>query len=148
MVRKNDENNSTLYNLIKIITLIGGNIMLNKDLDIILSKIEALESFKIEMEVDDPEIDTISIYLFSKDEFKEGQLGYSLDCKANSLVGNAEGDWKETWYVIGYYEDLGDPIFVDIANENYPVLTAMHGEGDWDPEVMFPSLNEFDTTSR
>ncbi|MEH7514839.1 hypothetical protein V7146_19160 [Gottfriedia acidiceleris] len=117
--------------------------MLNKDLDIILSKIEELESLEIEMEVDDPEIETISIHLFSRDEFEEGQLGYSVDGKGNSLVGNAGGDWKETWYVIGYDEDLGDPIFVDIANKNYPVMTAMHGEGDWDPEVMFTSLNEF-----
>ncbi len=30
-----------------------------------------------------------------------------------TLVGNTEGDWKETWYVIGYDEDLGNPIFVD-----------------------------------
>ncbi len=87
-------------------------------------------------------IETISIHLFSRDEIEEGQLGYSLDDKGNSLVGNTEGDWKETWYVIGFDEDLGDPIFVDITNENYPIMTAMHGEGEWDPEVMF-SLKEF-----
>lgn len=84
--------------------------MLNKDIEIIKSKIEELECLEIEMEVDDPEIETISIHLFSRDEFEEGQLGYSVDGKGNSLVGNAEGDWKESWYVIGYDEDLGDPI--------------------------------------
>ncbi len=46
-------------------------------------------------------------------------------------------------YVIGYDEDLRDSIFVDIANKNYPIMTAMHGEGDWDPKVMFSSLKEF-----
>ncbi len=37
-------------------------------------------------------IETISIHLFSRDEIEEGQLGYSLDDKGNSLVGNTEGD--------------------------------------------------------
>lgn len=117
--------------------------MLNEDLKIILSKVEALDNLEIEMEVDDPEIKTISIHLFSSEEFEEGQLGYSVDEEGNSLTGNNEGDWKETWFVIGYDEDLGDPIFVDIEDKNYPVMTAMHGEGDWEPEVMFSSLNEF-----
>ncbi|PED69388.1 hypothetical protein CON97_25455 [Bacillus pseudomycoides] len=117
--------------------------MLNEDLKIILNKIEALDNLEIELEVDDTEIETISIHLFSREEFEEGQLGYSVDEEDNSLTGDSEGDWKETWYVIGYGENLGDPIFVDIEDKNYPVMTAMHGEGDWEPEVMFSSLNEF-----
>ncbi|EEM14081.1 hypothetical protein [Bacillus pseudomycoides] len=117
--------------------------MLNEDLKIILNKIEALDNLEIELEVDDTEIETISIHLFSREEFEEGQLGYSVDEEDNSLTGDSEGDWKETWYVIGYDENLGDPIFVDIEDKNYPVMTAMHGEGDWEPEVMFSSLNEF-----
>ncbi len=52
-----------------------------------------MESLEIEMKVDDPKIETISIHLFSRDEIEEGQLGYSLDDKGNSLVGNTEGDW-------------------------------------------------------
>ncbi|QKE73077.1 hypothetical protein HPK19_09790 [Arthrobacter citreus] len=79
--------------------------MLNKELEVILNKIEELESLEIELKVDDPEIEFISIHLFSKNEFEEGQLGYSVDNQGNSLVGNSEGDW--------------------------------------DPEVMFSSLNEF-----
>lgn len=117
--------------------------MLNEDLKIILNKIEALDNLEIELEVDDTEIETISIHLFSREEFEEGQLGYSVDEEDNSLTGDSEGDWKETWYVIGYDENLGDPIFVDIEDKNYPVMTAMHGGGDWEPEVMFSSLNEF-----
>lgn len=121
----------------------GVYVVLNEDLRIILSKIEALGNLDIEIEVDDPEIETTSIHLFSSEEFEEGQLGYSIDDKGNSLTGNNEGDWKETWFVIGYDEDLGDPIFINIEDENYPVMTAMHGEGDWKPEVMFISFNEF-----
>ncbi|MGX5598632.1 hypothetical protein [Bacillus cereus] len=117
--------------------------MLNEDLKIILNKIETLDNLEIELEIDDIEIETISIHLFSREEFEEGQLGYRVDEEDNSLTGDSEGDWKETWYVIGYDENLGDPIFVDIEDKNYPVMTAMHGEGDWEPEVMFSSLNEF-----
>nr|WP_207193695.1 hypothetical protein [Bacillus sp. TH13] len=102
-----------------------------------------MDNLEIELEIDDTEIETISIHLFSREEFEEGQLGYSVDEEDNSLTGDSEGDWKETWYVIGYDENLGDPIFVDIEDKNYPVMTAMHGEGDWEPEVMFSSLNEF-----
>nr|WP_166695816.1 hypothetical protein [Bacillus cereus] len=117
--------------------------VLNEDLKIILNKIETLDNLEIELEIDDIEIETISIHLFSREEFEEGQLGYRVDEEDNSLTGDSEGDWKETWYVIGYDENLGDPIFVDIEDKNYPVMTAMHGEGDWEPEVMFSSLNEF-----
>lgn len=117
--------------------------MLNSDLEKIFIKLESLESLEIEMEVEDPEIETVSIHLFTREEFEEGQIAYSVDQEGNSLIGNNEGDWKESWYVIGYDEDLGDPIFVDIRNKNYPVMTAMHGEGDWDPEVIFSSLDEF-----
>ncbi|MFT8320852.1 MAG: hypothetical protein ABF649_08105 [Bacillus sp. (in: firmicutes)] len=117
--------------------------MLNEDLEKILSKLEELESLDIEIEVHDPEIETLSIHLFSREEFEEGQLGYSVDEEGNSLTGNNEGDWKATWYVIGYDELLGDPIFIDIENKNYLVMTAMHGEDDWEPEVLFSSLNEF-----
>jgi hypothetical protein len=117
--------------------------VLNDDLEKIFSKIELLESLEIELEVEDPEIGTVSIHLFTREEFEEGQIGYSVDQEGNSLTGNNEGDWKESWYVIGYDEDLGDPIFVDIENKNYPVMTAMHGAGDWEPEVTFSSLDEF-----
>ncbi|BCB04005.1 hypothetical protein [Bacillus sp. KH172YL63] len=117
--------------------------MLNADLKLILNKIEALENPDIEIKVADPDIETISIHLFSSEEFEEGQLGYRVDGEGHSLTGNQKGDWKETWFVIGYDEDLGDPIFVDIGDSNYPVLTAMHGEDEWEPEGMFSSLNEF-----
>ncbi|ENQ3079289.1 hypothetical protein ACEOWG_002515 [Bacillus cereus] len=117
--------------------------MLNNDLELIFSKLEQLESHDVEVEVDEPEMETISIHLFSREEFEEAQLGYSVDKEGNSLTGKNEGDWKETWYVIGYDEDLGDPIFIDIDNKKYPVMTAMHGAGDWEPEIIFSSLDEF-----
>ena len=49
-----------------------------------------------------------------------------------------------TRLVIGYDEEIGgDPLFIDIANEDYPVFTAEHGMGEWDALEMYDSLEEF-----
>jgi len=120
-----------------------GTIVLNEDLQLILDRIEELGSNDFEIEVEDPEVETMSIHLFSREEFEEGQLGYRIDEDGNSLLGENDGDWKENWFVIGYDELVGDPVFIDTNNKKYPVLNAMHGEGDWEPEVMFSSLDEF-----
>jgi hypothetical protein len=118
--------------------------MLNKDLELILNKIEELENLDIEIRVDYyPEDENVlSIHLFSKEEFEKGQLGYRFDEEGNSLIEDGENEWKESWYVIGYDDFLGDPIFVDINNKNYPVMTAMH-DGDWQPALISSSINEF-----
>ena len=119
--------------------------MLNQDVEKILSRLEALETNEVAIDLEDGEgnIISTSFHLFSKDEFEEGQLGYREDEEGNSFVGNNEGDWKENWFVIGYDEDLGDPIFVDISNKNYPVLTAEHGMGEWEPSILYVSLEGF-----
>ncbi|MEH7248264.1 hypothetical protein V7114_15920 [Neobacillus niacini] len=119
--------------------------MLNQDVEKILSRLEALETNEVEIDLEDEEEKTISVsfHLLSRDEFEEGQLGYREDEKGNSFVGNNEGDWKVSWFVIGYDEDLGDPIFVDIHNKNYPVLTAEHGMGEWEPSILYDSLEDF-----
>lgn len=117
--------------------------MLTKEIQLILSKLEELVNNEVEMAVEDPEVGTIPIHLFSKEEFEEGQVGYRIDEEGHSLTGDNEGDWKENWFVIGYDELVGDPIFIDLTNKNYPVLTAMHGEGNWEPEGMFSSLDDF-----
>lgn len=92
------------------------------DVEKILSRLETLKTDEVEIDFEDEEeIISVSFHLFFKDEFEEG----------NSFVGNNAGDWKESWFVIGYDEYLGDPIFVDINNNNnYPVLTAEHGMGE------------------
>ena len=119
--------------------------LLNQDLEKILKRFEALETNEIEISLEGEKEEKMSTFfhLFSKEEFEEGQLGYREDEEGNSFVGNDEGDWKESWFVIGYDEDLGDPIFVDIQNKNYPVLIAEHGMGEWEPSVLYDSLEEF-----
>jgi hypothetical protein len=119
--------------------------LFNKDVEDILNRLETLKTNEVEIDFEDEEgeIISVSFHLFSKDEFEEEQLGYREDEEGNSFVGNNEGDWKESWFVIGYDEDLGDPIFVDISNKNYPVLTAEHGMGEWEPSLLYDSLEEF-----
>lgn len=84
----------------------------------------------------------VTIHILTRDKFEEGQLGYRVDLDNNSLIGDAEGDWKDSWFVIGYDEDLGDPIFVDVNKSKFPVYTAEHGMGEWEPMLLFESVDE------
>lgn len=43
---------------------------------------------------------------------------------------------------IGRETACGDPIFLS-TKPPYPVFTAMHGQGSWDPSVIAPSLEQF-----
>jgi hypothetical protein len=71
------------------------------------------------------------------------QRGYCISSAGEPLCGDADGDWKKEWVVIGYETTCGDPIFIDSAVERYPVYTAMHGEGRWDPRPIAVSLDGF-----
>ncbi|HDX9631689.1 TPA: hypothetical protein ROY30_005456 [Bacillus cereus] len=99
----------------------------------LLAYVDRAEDNKIELEY---EFEPMTIELFNSEEIEEGQLGYSVDDEGQSLIGNEEGGWKEGWIVIGLDSYLGDPIFVDSNDENCPVYTAMHGEGDWESECI------------
>lgn len=66
------------------------------------------------------------------------QLGYGVDVTGLDLSGTGEGQWRAEWLVFGY--DYGDPVFVDIREEarGFPVYTAEHGTGSWEPvEIAF-----------
>ncbi|ABS23567.1 thiamine transporter [Bacillus cytotoxicus] len=90
----------------------------------------------------DVEIDSYEIYLFHKDEIEKGQIGYRYDKNNHSLIGENEGEWKESWIVIGYETDMGDPIFVDTDNALYPIYTANKGREIWEPVCIADSINE------
>ena len=105
-----------------------------------------LETFKPVLEkIKIPEISIgySTIHLFEQDKLEEGQIGYAVDPKGKSLTGTAGGDWRPTWVVIGYEGLLGDPIFVDIAQQDFPVYTAMHGMGEWLEEKIADSFHGF-----
>ncbi|MBL8152494.1 MAG: hypothetical protein JNN15_21450 [Blastocatellia bacterium] len=83
-----------------------------------------------------------AICLFKKDQLEKGQIGYSVDAEGKSLVGTVDGDWQPNWLVIGYAESVGDPIFVDLAQLDIPVFTAMIGIGQWLPTKIADAFKE------
>lgn len=51
-------------------------------------------------------------------------MGYATNPQGKVLTGEAEGDWRANWIVIGEDETCGDPIFIDAAQERFP---GVHG---------------------
>jgi hypothetical protein len=105
-----------------------------------------IEAFKPELEkIKIPRISIgySTVQLFKQGKLEEGQVGYAVDPKGKPLTGMAEGDWRTSWVVIGYEESLGDPIFVDIAQQDFPVYTAMPGIGKWSEKKIADSFHGF-----
>ena len=87
-------------------------------------------------------IGSIELNISSPSELDQYQVGYNKDGEGLSLVTGKKGDWKEEWIVIGWNE-LGDPIFVDLKSHELQVFSAIHGEGSWAPDRIADSLNNF-----
>lgn len=83
------------------------------------------------------------VTLFKPDKLAKVQIGYSVGPEGEKLTGSEKGDWKDTWFVIADEDQCGDPIFVDLASKDLPVYTAVHGEGDWEPELIADSFQGF-----
>ena len=88
-------------------------------------------------------ISSTTIYLFTKDELCEGQIGYSVDSNGKSLTSEKDGNWKNSWLVIGYEELCGDPFFTDLDSQDFPVFTAIHGTGNWEQTLIADSFESF-----
>src|SRR5215467_366979 len=71
--------------------------------------------------------------LFSLDELEGSQIGYSISAEGNSFCDGLPGAWKSEWIAIGRDTLCGDPIILNTARPELPVMTAIHGEGSWDP---------------
>jgi hypothetical protein len=84
-----------------------------------------------------------TVFVHPVDELDEAQVGYAVDPSGNTLVGAEDGDWRESWLVIGGEDLVGDPLFVDLSVEGFPVYTAAHGEGSWEPERIADSFSGF-----
>jgi hypothetical protein len=78
------------------------------------------------------------IILYKIADLDKGQIGYSTDNDGTPLH-----NWGEKWLVIGYEDEGGDPIFIDTHDETYPVYTALHGQGNWEPKVIAKSFKKF-----
>lgn len=76
------------------------------------------------------------------DELGRLQLGHRVHPNGRDLTGRKDGDWLPTWIVIANDEDAGDPLFVDVADDDLPVYTSMHGQGYWEPDQVAGSLSD------
>jgi hypothetical protein len=81
-----------------------------------------------------------SVLLWHPSELRKRQSGYSTGPDGTSLCGDGDGDWRGSWLAIGMEGECGDPLFIDTAAPGYPVYTAWHGEGRWDPKPIAVSL--------
>jgi hypothetical protein len=76
------------------------------------------------------------------ENIEDNQTGYGTDTDGNTLMTGNVGDWLKQWIVIAT-DQLGDPIIVDTQLPNYPVFSAIHGEGKWEPFLIANSLANF-----
>jgi hypothetical protein len=83
------------------------------------------------------------IELFSPSDIEHVQLGYSRSPGGEDLCGNRAGDWRRSWVVFGHETLCGDPLFVDTDQPQFPVYTAMHGAGSWEPDLVADSFAAF-----
>lgn len=83
------------------------------------------------------------IKLFATAELEQGQVGYAVASDGKSLYSDNNGSWRSGWIVIGYETACGDPLFIDSDDPALPVLTAMHGVGNWEPSPVAISLKVF-----
>ena len=96
---------------------------------------KAYEHWRLGIDFDEVSFGYGGIALFPLESLKEMQIGYSVDPKGESLVGNQPGDWHESWLVIGNDTSEGNPIFIDLDSFPSQVMTAVHGQGVWIAEA-------------
>jgi len=78
-----------------------------------------------------------SILLAPVAKLEAAQQGYSL------VPEGEVTDWRDEWVVIGFGGMRGDPIFIDTVNDDYPVYTAAHGMGEWNPQLIAFTFRHF-----
>jgi len=84
-----------------------------------------------------------TIHVCRASQLPDLQTGYSISPTGEQLTGTGAGDWRKEWVVIGYEDCCGDPIFIDSSARGFPVYTAVHGEGSWEPTPIAVSLEAF-----
>jgi hypothetical protein len=80
----------------------------------------------------------LAVHLLKPGEIEGGQDGYPDWAAAESGQ-----DWKEEYLVIGHEDLAGDPLFIDTSDALFPVYTAVHGEGEWEPDMIACSFRDF-----
>ena len=73
----------------------------------------------------DIEVGVSDLYIYTKEEFEDAQIGYRVDTD-NNIIENWVGD---NFYVVGNDSCCGDPFIVDISDPNLPIYYMFHD--DW-----------------
>ena len=72
--------------------------------------------------------------LFEVDELAEAQIGYAVDPDDEDITGDAPGQWRPLWLVVGEEDAYLDTLLVDLADARLPVLVAAEdADGGWAP---------------
>lgn len=74
--------------------------------------------------------------LRSSPDLENAQFGYRV-----TAAGKRDTTWSDSWLVIG--DVSGDPVIADTSTTGTPVLYAVHGTGEWNPEPLAPSVPAF-----
>lgn len=74
---------------------------------------------------------------------EQAQYGFGQDENGHDLSGTNAGDWQSSWLIIARDTELGDPYFVDVSDNEFPVYTAFLGESGWEIEQVTVSLLGF-----
>lgn len=96
-------------------------------------------------DVQEVEREAGTLTLFAEEELADAQVGYGVDADGTDLSSQAPGAWKPAWVVIGEEPLHGDPLVVDLAVENFPVLALSHDGDEWQADLVaesFPKLLE------
>ena len=72
-----------------------------------------------------------SFVLYEVDELAEAQIGYAVGVDDDDLTGDAPGQWRPLWLVVGEEEYGRDTLLVDLGDARLPVLVAAEDDAGW-----------------
>ena len=93
-----------------------------------------IEDFYLEVGPVDLKIDSIGnpYHIPSLSRLWEFQAGY----RWNGITGEPSNGWNDNWVVVA--DEGADPFIFD--RHNGEILFALHGQGTWEPERVFPDI--------
>jgi hypothetical protein len=77
------------------------------------------------------EIGELAFELFEVDEIAEAQIGYAIGPDDDDLTGDAEGQWRPLWLVVGEELWSGETLIVDLEDDGSAVLLVTEDEDGW-----------------
>jgi hypothetical protein len=108
--------------------------------------VDTLELFRTRLRAATPRqvsVGYMTVHLLDADQLEGEQFAYARHPDGRDLTGMEDGDWRRSWVVFAHEDMCGDPIFTDLDAEDFPVFTAAHGTGSWDPTLIAGSFDGF-----